>query len=99
MKGVALRRFRYSVCGLLTITAAVGFVCFWATWPKRTAERFVVDYFRELDSHANPFKEGTPEAVAFEDNHNPQERGLSLVPHRRSIASSPRLPGPLQETS
>jgi hypothetical protein len=60
-------------------------MCFWVTWPKRTAERFVVEYFRELDSHANPFREGTPEAVAFQETYKPPRRDLSLVSHRRSI--------------
>jgi hypothetical protein len=70
MKSWTRPRVRYSICGLLAFVALCGVARFWVTWAKRTAETFVVDYFRELDSQqANPFKEGTPEAAAFEQSY------------------------------
>ncbi len=85
MKAITRCRFRYSICGLLGLTTFVAFACFWVTWPRRTAERFVVDCFREIDTRANPVKEGSPEALAFAQNYKPKKRDLLLVAHRRSF--------------
>lgn len=85
MKSWSRPRVRYSIRGLLAFFALFGVACFWMTWRKRIAETFVVDYFRELDSQANPFKEGTPEAAAFEQSYRSRGRDLSLVSHHRSI--------------
>ena len=80
------KRLRYTARGLLALVAFVAFACFWVTWPKRTAEKFVVVYFRDLESNANPFREGTSEAAAFEANHEPRKRKLMLVSHKRTVA-------------
>ena len=77
-------RWRYSLSDLLALTAIVGFGCVWVTWPRRSAEQFVVEYFGELDVIANPFKEGTPEATAFEKNYQPKQRELKIVSHKRT---------------
>ena len=84
MKLVWLGRWRYSLSGLLALITIVGIECFWVTWPTRTAEQFVVEYFRDLDAIANPFREGTPEATAFEQDYRPRKRELKLVSHKRA---------------
>jgi hypothetical protein len=84
MKLVCRGRWRYSLSSFLTLIAIVGFACFWVTWPRRTAEQFVVEYFRDLDVIANPFREGTPAATAFEQDYKPRKRELKLVVHKRT---------------
>lgn len=79
------RRIRYSIRGLLLVLSLTAFACFWVTWPKRTADNFVLEYFGRYHSQTNPFREGSAEAKEFEANYRPTKRELKLVPHNRSV--------------